>query len=508
MANYPSWPQAFPIDSNNPIAIRSHTSIWPTWVSPEEMYKNQIEWKPNFRVANPLDFPIMWNIEDALKKGKPHPILQSWLSEEDSKLRVEELIALAWWLPSQIHWKISHNWELLDDRGFIDMIKESIESSDIWDDFKSNLISNLKPGKKFDPSIIHSIYMGLVAVEKAWLLWKNWIIDKSSSVILWHGFAWLRNVENDWVTGWIIMGNKRSMWPNHLTWTLPNMPSPIVANFLGTKWWAPDINTACAAAWYAIETSIKKLLLWESHTVVTWWSDSVWDSLYAMASFWRMWALSRWYENDPQLSSRPFSNPIDWATKWFTLGEWWGIFVLQNRDILLSDWINNSADIVGIWTSNCNPLHKAWAALSSWTIEWQALSMQNALNSAWITAEEFVKEDWVIFAHWTATDAWDKAESGSVHLVFWNWVQVTAPKSITWHPLGWAAAQGMSLAISSMENEEVPGTLHYNANNAMEWLPDIDILSENKKWPVKYIIVNAFWFWGHNVSILLRNPNV
>ncbi len=507
MYDYSSRPNAMEIDPNNPIAIRSYSALWPTWISPEEMYDNQIKQNPNFRVCDILDFPSMESLAASLWKSK-NPILEKQIAQDDIKWSIEKLLSLSWWIPSRVHWKISYNGKALDDSDFILALKDSISNnSDLWHEFRENLLDNLKPSKKFDSSIIHSIYMSLEAVEKAWMLWTNWIIDKSSSITLWHGFAWLQNVENYWMMNWVFLWSKTAMWTKHLTWSLPNMPSSIVANFLRSKWGAPDVNTACAASWYAIETAIKKILLCVSDTVVTGWCDSMWKSLYALTAFWRMWALSRAYENNPNLSSRPFSKALEWATKWFTLWEWGWAFVLQPRDICIADWVKHSAEIVGIWTSNCNPLHQKWSGLSTWTVEWQALSMETALDSAWITAEEFVKEWGVVFAHWTATDLWDRVESKSIHSVFWDGVWVVAPKSITWHPLGWSAAQSISLAISSMKNSEIPWTFNYSSENAMEDLPDINIFWENKKGPVKYILVNAFWFWWHNVSILLKNPN-
>jgi 3-oxoacyl-(acyl-carrier-protein) synthase len=131
--------------------------------------------------------------------------------------------------------------------------------------------------------------------------------------------------------------------------------------------------------------------------------------------------------------------------------------------------------------------------------------MNKALISAWITAEQF-KEEWVIFAHWTWTQMWDTIESQSIHNVFWDWVTVTWVKWVLWHALWWSLGQSVAIWLSTFKNNIIPWTLNYSSDNRMEWIPDLDIVESNRNKEVKYIMINAFWFGWHNVSMIIENP--
>ena len=92
--------------------------------------------------------------------------------------------------------------------------------------------------------------------------------------------------------------------------------------------------------------------------------------------------------------------------------------------------------------------------------------------------------------------------------VFWEKVCVTWVKWVLWHALWGSWAQSVSIAVSSMINNIIPGTHNYNWDNRMEWIADLNILSENKQWQVKYILINSFWFGWHNVCLLLEKHSV
>ena len=217
-----------------------------------------------------------------------------------------------------------------------------------------------------------------------------------------------------------------------------------------------------------------------------------------------MWALSRWYGEKPSLASRPFSWALDEeTTKWFVLWDWWWIFVLETLENAQSRWVKPLGKILWIWESNCIPISEH-LPLSSGTIEWQIRSMKNALDSAWISPEEFKEKWWVVFAHWTATEAWDLTEARSIHKLFWDWIKVIATKGVTWHALGWSSGQSLALAIKSMQEWIIPWTANYSDETRMEGLPDwIKIIWENTEAEVSLALINAFWFWWHDKSLLV-----
>lgn len=295
------------------------------------------------------------------------------------------------------------------------------------------------------------------------------------------------------------------MWFKYLLATLPNMPAPIVANMLWTNGEATLHDEACAAAWYAYKHAIMQILIWETNIAIAWWCDNVSDSFHALKAFWCMWALAKWYEKMPEQALRPFAKALEECSKWFVLWDGGWISTLERKSIANARWILPQAEIAWIWTSTCNPLHVKKASLSSWTVEWQSISMNKALISAWITAEQF-KEEWVIFAHWTWTQMWDTIESQSIHNVFWDWVTVTWVKWVLWHALWWSLGQSVAIWLSTFKNNIIPWTLNYSSDNRMEWIPDLDIVESNRNKEVKYIMINAFWFGWHNVSMIIENP--
>lgn len=494
-------------NKDNPIIITAHWVTATTWVTMDEVFKNQLAWNPATRKVWISDFSSLKYLQEVLKWDKNHPTLKIWMSEQETIKAVEELLDLSWWLPVQINWAVSHNWELLTEKWLIELIKWVLEWTS--DQYRDKIaIESWKWG--FDPSIINSIYASLVATKEAWLLWEQWLIDKSISVHLWSWYAWLHKVEFDWMTkGTLVWAENpkrwNMMWLKYLLAALPNMPAPIVANMLWTNGESTLDNEACASAWYAYKRAVMQILTWQTDIAIAWWCDNISDSFHALKAFWGMWALAKWYENMPWEALRPFNKALQDCSKWFVLWDWGWISTVERNSVAKARWATSQAEITWIWASTCSPLHIKWASLSSGTVEWQSISMNKALESAWISVEEF-KEEWVIFAHWTWTQMWDSIESQSIHNVFWDWVQVTWVKWVLWHALWWSFWQSVSIWLSTFKSWIIPWTLNYSNDTKMDWIPDLDIIETNRKKEVKYILINAFWFGWHNVSMIIKNP--
>lgn len=488
------------------IAITSMAPIAPTGTTIDEIWQNQINWTPNFKEVNVTSFTFSKMIQEALTNEKEHPILKHWLNKEVAEKGLQDFLSNKKYLPVQIRWVVSEWWTNVNDAIFLQKIENEIQKTPFDEQYSKLIFWKIKKGW-FDPSILQSIYMSLISLNKAKLLWKNWIIDKSIITSFWHWFAWIRNTEARWWVNGLLLWDRVAMWPTFLVGTLPNMPAPIVSNIIWANWSADSHYNACAAASYAIAWAVDQIILGRTSIAITWWNDSTWDSLFNLKAFGWMWALAKWYEEDPNIASRPFSKSIDWnpRRKWFVLWDWWCIFTLEELKEAKKRWADVLWEISGIGLSTCNPIHQG-LALSSWTVEWQSLAMQQALDNAWITAEEFKNEWWVIFAHGTATGPGDLTESKSIYNTFWDWVQVTAIKGVLGHALGWSSAQSIAIALKSMKESIIPWTLHYNDQDKMEWIPDwVDIIWENRKQSIKYALINAFWFWWHNSSILIKN---
>lgn len=494
-------------DAAQRIVVTGSSVMSPTWVGIDEIWQNQLSRNANFQNIDSDSYTLLMSMRDALmlewRKIKTG-LLQNSHSQEAADTVIEEMLANKRYLPVWIRWAVSQNGEQVSDAQLVDMIKTELDSIDLPDTEK---LQQDVWKWKFDPSMLQSLYMSLMAGKQAWIIDETWLNASNPTINLWHGFAGVRNIENTGVFKGLIQGDPLAMWPTYLVSALPNMPAPFVANVLGSKNLTTTDDNACASGLYAINSAIEKILSGRTDIALAGWLDAVWDSLFALTSFGRMWALARWYEDNPLFASRPFSDPLEGGKKWFVLGDGGALFTLESLAHANARNAEPLSEIIWVGLSTCNPLKNS-LGLSSGTVEGQVMCMEQALAQSGITAEEFKAWGWVVITHGTATWPWDTAESQSVHQVFWDDVQAIAPKDILWHALGGAGPQAMALGIKMMQEKTIPWAAHYNDSNKMDNLPDgFNLTPETTKQNIKYVLVNAFWFGGHNASVLLENPN-
>jgi len=132
--------------------------------------------------------------------------------------------------------------------------------------------------------------------------------------------------------------------------------------------------------------------------------------------------------------------------------------------------------------------------------------------------KEFQKPD-AIFAHATSTQSGDRAEAQVFYTVFedlLNSMPITAIKSNLGHLVGGAGAVNLITAIQSIEQGVVPHILNLeNPRLNLEDLtvPDDPIIDhfdfvrdQPRQMNIDSALVVAYWFGGHNASMLVRKP--
>ena len=84
---------------------------------------------------------------------------------------------------------------------------------------------------------------------------------------------------------------------------------------------------------------------------------------------------------------------------------------------------------------------------------------------------------------------------------------VSATKSMTGHLMGGAGAIEAIIAIKSLINDVVPGTINTKTID-----PNIDpnldvVIGASRKKKLEYAMSNTFGFGGHNASVLFKKAN-
>ena len=124
------------------------------------------------------------------------------------------------------------------------------------------------------------------------------------------------------------------------------------------------------------------------------------------------------------------------------------------------------------------------------------LAMQYALDSARLAPDHI---DYINL-HGTATKANDASEDQAVFAVFGGQIPVSSTKGSTGHLLGAAGITEAIIAMLSIRNDLMPGSVHTrNIDPALR----CNYLLENRDARVQRVLSNSFGFGGSNCSLIL-----
>ena len=125
-----------------------------------------------------------------------------------------------------------------------------------------------------------------------------------------------------------------------------------------------------------------------------------------------------------------------------------------------------------------------------------AIAIQQALTSADLTAADIC----YVNLHGTATPSNDSAEDKAITSVFGSDTPCSSTKGWTGHTLGAAGITEALICMLALENQFLPANL-----NLVNKDPSLNsnILLENSKQQVNYVVSNSFGFGGSNCSLIL-----
>ncbi|MGY8952442.1 MAG: beta-ketoacyl-[acyl-carrier-protein] synthase family protein, partial [Flavobacteriales bacterium] len=186
----------------------------------------------------------------------------------------------------------------------------------------------------------------------------------------------------------------------------------------------------------------------------------------------------------------------------FVAGEGGGALILEERERAIARGATIYAEVVGGGLS-ADAHH---IAMSHSEGRGAYLSMKQAVIEAGISAHDV---DY-INVHATSTPIGDIAESNALKNLYkgdYGNMVVSATKSMTGHLMGGAGAIEAIIAIKSLINDIVPGTINTQTIDS-NIDPNLDVvIGASRKKKLEYAMSNTFGFGGHNASVLFKKAN-
>lgn len=251
-------------------------------------------------------------------------------------------------------------------------------------------------------------------------------------------------------------------------------------------------TTACTTGTHAIGLGMRCIQYGDADVMVCGGAEMV-TTPVGLGGFCAARALST-RNDDPQAASRPWDRDRDG----FVLGEGAGVLVLEEYERAKARGAKIYAELSGFGMSGdafhmTSPPEDGAGA---------ALSMQNALNDAGLTADGIQ----YINAHGTSTPLGDKAEIKAVHSVFGSAADklaVSSTKSMTGHLLGAAGAIEAIFSVLALRDQVAPPTI--NLENQDEACNGINLVPmETQEASIDAVLSNSFGFGGTNGSLIFK----
>lgn len=250
--------------------------------------------------------------------------------------------------------------------------------------------------------------------------------------------------------------------------------------------------TACAASAQAIGDGMRLIMTGEADVAIVGGAEGSVDPV-SIGGFGAARALSTQFDDTPELASRPFDAQRDG----FVLSEGAAVFVIEKLSHAKARGATPLAVLTGYGTS-ADAYHVTAGSPDGAGAQ---VAMRKALAMGGLTPDDI---DYVS-AHSTSTQVGDAAELAGIAAVFLGrgkQLSLGALKSATGHLLGAAGALATAMAVKSIQNGVVPGTLNLDEPDAAAMQFDLVAKVPRHK-DLKHVLVNAFGFGGVNASLVL-----
>ncbi len=286
----------------------------------------------------------------------------------------------------------------------------------------------------------------------------------------------------------------RRVSPHFIPRIMANAVSGQVAIRFGLLGTSFTTSSACASAGHAIGMAWRAIQWGECDLVITGGSESAITKL-SMAGFGSAKALST--RNDaPELASRPFDKDRDG----FVMGEGAGILVFEEYERAKARGARIYAEVKG-YGSTDDAFHITAPKEDG---RGPARAFAQALEHGGVAPDDVQ----YVNAHGTSTAYNDVIETRALKLVFGDHAHqmvVSSTKSMLGHLLG--AATGVELLFTALA--VATGKVHPTRNYTTPD-PDCDldyVPGTAREMEVRNALCNSLGFGGHNVSVLLGQPD-
>ncbi|MEU4695608.1 beta-ketoacyl-[acyl-carrier-protein] synthase family protein [Nonomuraea dietziae] len=277
----------------------------------------------------------------------------------------------------------------------------------------------------------------------------------------------------------------RRVSPHTVPMLMANGPAAWVSIELGAEGGAHAPVSACASGSEAIALGLDLIRLGRADVVVAGGAEACVHPL-TLAGFSQARTLSR-RNDEPERASRPF----DVARDGFVMGEGAGLVVLERAEFAAARGARVLARLAGAGITS-NAVHITASGLDG-----QSRAVAIALREADISPEDVGH----VSAHATSTPEGDVVEAQAIVKSIGAHPPVTAIKSMLGHLCGAAGGVAAVAVVRSLMDGRIPATLNLDSQDpAIE----LDVVTGSPRpLPEGAVIVNAFGFGGHNVTLVL-----
>jgi 3-oxoacyl-[acyl-carrier-protein] synthase II len=271
--------------------------------------------------------------------------------------------------------------------------------------------------------------------------------------------------------------------------TMFNAPAGLGAIQFDLRGPSGIVSAACASGAGAIAQGLDWLRSGRADWVVVGGCDSTVDR-ETLHAYQRVGALT--VDNDRGSSA---SRPFDRSRSGFVMGEGAAALILETEAHAQARGARPLARLLG--AGLVTEAHKI--ASPQLDGSGMARAMRACLHDARLAPEQVEH----ISAHAPSTVQGDLAEARALHACFGAHaarLSVTAPKSMTGHAIGGSSAISAALAAMSLAEGKQTPTLHLQE---LDPEIDLDVVTELREHQGGAILLNAFGFGGHNISLVL-----
>ena len=275
---------------------------------------------------------------------------------------------------------------------------------------------------------------------------------------------------------------------------ISNEAAANVAIRLGIKGPAYTQATACASGTDAIGQAIDLLRSGRVDLVFAGGCEAA-VTLFAMAGFCKLKALSTSWNDDPTKASRPFDTRRDG----FVIGEGAGVLVLEDFDAAKARGARIYALASG-YGATCDAYHLT-------APHPEGIEGARALRFAMEDAELAPEEIGYYNAHGTATQLNDSIETAMVKKAFGHaaaGLKISSTKSMLGHSLGATGAVEAIVCVKAIETGILPPTINLErpdteAGCDLDYIPNVAIECR-----VNAALSASLGFGGHNAALVFK----